>query len=238
MRQAPQDTAVVTSRATVARDDAPVLEPPVLLRPVIQLGDDKIDAGRAFVLDTPSGTPVIVTAASLFGPPGGLRQAINPQMLPALVGDAVFFDVLDGAMRARGQLLRPPSGARATVTSADGLPDASRDLVALALLPGHSMKPLQLASEPVVESQTLWLPMPPERGLSTEESLLAGNVVATWDQGFSVRFDAGTPVEDCTGAPLFDSDGRVTAMLVGRGDGKGVLAIAMPASSIAARLEP
>lgn len=238
MREPPTPVASNAPRPDLEPDGAPALTPPVLLRPMIEVGDDKIIAGRAYVLGTPSGTPLILTAASLFGPAGGLSQPINPQMLPALVGEAMFFDLIDGAMRAQAQLLRPPSGARALVASADGPPDASRDLVSLALLPGHSLRPLQLRAEPVASGQRLWLPSVPASSLDHEEALLAGDVLAVWEHGFSVRFDAEAPVAQSVGAPLLDGAGRVAGMVVGQGEGGGSLAVVMPASWIAARLEP
>jgi hypothetical protein len=159
-------------------------------------------------------------------------------MLPALVGDATFFDLIDGAMRAQAQLLRPPSGARPMVVATDGPPDASRDLVSLALLPGHSLQPLKLRSEPVAAGLQLWLPSVPANTNDQEEALLAGQVLAAWEHGFSVRFDATAPVAQSVGAPLLDGAGRVAGMVVGQDLEGGSLALVMPASWIAARLEP
>lgn len=237
MRQPQVAEASERAAVRVQAEDAPALEPPVLLRPLIEVGDDRITAGRAFVLDTPSGTPVLITAASLFGPAGGLSAPINPQMLPALVGEAMFFDLLDGAMRAQAQLLRPPTGARALLAGDGGPPDASRDMIALALLPGHSLQPLQLRSEPVAPGQSIWLPTAPADPQEDQEALLGGQVLASWEHGFSVRFAAKAPVAQSIGAPLLDGSGQVAGMVVGLGDGSGTLAIVMPATWIAARLE-
>jgi len=236
-------TPVASATSIVPRPELerpPVLPPPVVLRPVIDIDDDQIITGRAFVLAPPGADePVIVTAASLFGPGGGLASAINPQMLPALMGDALFFDLLDGAMRARGTMRRPPSGARAMQTSTDGPPDVSRDLVALTLLPGHSLEPLSLRDAPVAAGQQLWLPSRPAADASSEESMLAGQVSSIWDHGFSIRFAAGVDLAGHVGAPLLDGQGRVAGMIVGReSGGRGSsLGIAIPARWIAARLE-
>lgn len=243
LRPAPATTSTTTaSIAPPEVERAPVVPPPIVLRPMIQVEATQIVSGRAFVLRTHADAePAILTAASLFGPAGGLPSTLNPQMLPALVGDAIFFDLLDGAMRARGTIQRPPQGSLSTrLGSGDGSPDASRDLVTLALLPGHSLEPLELRQTPLVAGQHLWLPTQPPDELDTEEALLVGRVSAVWDQGYSVRF-AGTVVLDGqVGAPLLDSQGRVAGMLVGQGDGErgASLGIAMPAHWIAARLEP
>jgi hypothetical protein len=218
----------------------PVISPPVVLRPLIEVEDDRVVQGRAFALRLSDGAePFLLTAASLFGPAGGLSHGVNPQMLPALVGEATFFDLLEGAMRARGQLLRPPSGARAMVRGSDGPPDASRDLVALALLPGHSLEPLALREAPVAPDLALWLPTKPEEQ-GAEELLLAARVAAVWEQGFSVSFVAPVEVRAHVGAPLLDGQGRVAGMVVGTSDaGSGrELAVAIPASWIKGRLAP
>ncbi len=241
-RQAPSATTIAAVAGVQIEDDRPPsLDPPVVLRPVIQVDDDQIIVGRAFVLQPPAGgEPVILTAAGLFGPFGGLSKGLNPQMLPALMGDALFFDLLGGAMRARGAMRRPLSGARATQFSSDGPPDTSHDLVELALLPGHSLHPTTLRDEPIVAGLQLWLPVAPSSDQDQEESLLPGKVSGTWEHGFSVRFDATVVLDGQVGAPLLDGQGRVAGMLVGRDQGErgSSLGIAMPAPWIATRLQP
>ncbi len=240
LRQAPTETSAQPERVEVARDErAPMLEPPTVLRPAIAIESRSITRGRAFAILLPgSGDAVLLTAASLFGPPGGLESSINPQMLPALVGEASFFDLLDGSMRARGLLERPPAGARATLPSDDGPPDPSRDLVAFQLLPGHSISPLELRSEPLGVEQALWLPSAPRMAGAADETLLGGVVASTWEQGVSVRFDLAS-LEDHIGAPLLDGQGRVAGMIVSwERASRGSLAIVIPARWIAARLEP
>ncbi len=224
---------------TVEETGAPTIEPPVVLRPMIPVENGRIVQGRAWALSPSlSAEPVLVTAAGLFGPAGGLEHAINPQMLPALVGEAVFFDLLDGSMRARGQMVRPPRGARALVTPAEGLPDASGDVVTLALQPGHSLTPLLLSESPVQESQELWLPTRPTQG--REELLRLARVTRVWEQGCTVRLPDDVVLAPQLGAPLLDSGGRVAAMLVGTSgvDGDRAVGIAIPASWIRTRLAP
>jgi hypothetical protein len=242
-RQEPDDADQVRQARSMplvaSSERAPLVEPPTVLRPAIALEDRSITRGRAFALLLPtSGDAVILTAASLFGPPGGLPRTLNPQMLPALVGEASFFDLLEGSMRARGELERPPSGARATLHSDDGPPDPSRDLVSFQLLPGHNLRPLELRQEPIFAEQGLWLPSAPRLSGDVDEDLLAGVVTATWEQGISVRFDVAS-LEGHIGAPLLDGDGRVAGMVVSwEQASRGSLAIVIPARWIAARLDP
>ncbi len=228
-----------TPSVAAVEERPPMVDSPVTLRPVIAVEDEQVTTGRAFVLQpTGTGDPLIITAAGLFGPPGGLAHTVNPQMLPALVGDALFFDLLDGAMRARGAMLRPPSGTRAVLHGTAGPPDASHDVLALELLPGHSLSALLLRTDPVASGQQLWLPGAPAGVGAAEESLRACQVVTAWEQGYSVRFASGFDLGGQVGAPLLDSQGRVAGMLVGHGDGErsDSLGIVIPARWIATRL--
>ena len=238
-----QRQAPTVSDASVA--DAPRLETeqppspsgPVVLRPMIPVDDTRITTGRAFVLRPPQGEATIVTAASLFGPAGGLDAQLNPQMLPALVGDASFFDLREGAQRAHGSMRRPPSGARPMQRGSVGPPDASRDLVTLSLMPGYSIEPLELRDEPVQSGQTLWLPDLPDDRAPGEEAMLAGLVGTSWEHGYALRFSGTASLEGRIGAPLLDADGRVAGMLVGFDDDReGARGIVMPAAWIAALL--
>jgi hypothetical protein len=232
---------LATARPTDAGDtEAPALVGPIALRPMIPVEDAAVSMGRAFALRlAPATDPVLVTAASLFGPVGGLARPIIPQMLPALVDEALFFDLTEGSMRARGRLLRPPSGARPLARSTSTSPDATGDVLAFALLAGSSIEPLELRSEPMIARQFVWLPAQPAGPEGGEERLLVAQIVATWELGMSVHLESPPPMGELVGAPLLDSRGRVAGMVVGSdGEGERSSVIAIPAAWIAARLAP
>ncbi len=241
VREAPADAAqaapTVGSELEVERP--PLLDTTVVLRPRVAVDLQQITQGRAFALRFgDQGEPLVITAASLFGPAGGLDRSIIPQMLPALVGEALLYDLATGAMRARGQLRLPPAGCRPLSTEDDAPPDASGDVLAFSLQPGHSVQALRLRDEPVDSDLTLWLPT---RGTSPGqggELLVAGSVLASWDEGFSLRFAGAITPAEHVGAPLLDRHGRVAGMLVGGGQAPGTqrTAFAIPAHWIARRL--
>ncbi|MFH1468915.1 MAG: hypothetical protein ABIO70_31305 [Pseudomonadota bacterium] len=234
------DPAAAQRTAQAMEGEAPAVVGPTALRPMIRVEDEEITAGRAFALRLgPEAEPVLVTAASLFSPAGGLRRPLIPQMLPALTEEALFFDLTRGAMRARGRLVRPPSGAHALSRSANAPPDASGDVLAFSLLPGSSIEPLSLREAPVAARQYLWVPARPADPEGGEERLLVSRVITTWEKGFSLHFEPLPVPGDLVGAPLLDSRGQVAGMVVGiDGEGERAQAIAIPAPWIAARLAP
>jgi len=177
----------------------------------------------------------LITAVSLFGPPGGLEAAIPAEQIPGALTDPWFYDPVSGVKTGRAGAWRAIPGARPVDFSIEGIAHAPQDLAVFSLTDVLPVEPLSLSGSDLKPGQVGWFPV----GTRDEPGdVLSVEIIDASDEWQLIRLPPDTDTSRLIGAPLLTDTRLVAGILVGlRGDpAAGQFGAVAPSSALQSAL--
>lgn len=215
---------LLVALALAAAPTPPTLSPGSVLRPAFTLADGKsFEAGVAFAADW-NGETLVLSATHIFGPPGGLAEAIPPEKLASTVKSVRFTEAWTHEKVGGERVVVTVPGAHVMGADATGDLSVFRTPPSLDRLAGPAVTPLVpltlAAADPKV-GDVVWLAGPV---VGDTAPLHSAKVVEVKPGFLFYAFDAPVDLTATSGSPLIDTKGQVVGIHLGGGlsDGKTI----------------
>lgn len=212
--------ASTLSVCAAAQAAPPAAVQQTICRPHFHVDGQVLSAGTAFAIDLPgpASRTLLATAIHLFGPPGGLKEAIPAAELAQRVSGVECNALGSDDVWHAGRALtisgaRPMDGSYLKDAAAFVLDKAGKTPTA------H----LKLAAIPPKPGDTVWLLAQAVEGAPPTQLLHRAVVRHAGDDGLQYEFDnAALAMRATSGAPALNDDGDVVGIHLGGGkkDGK------------------